>query len=269
LGCAFIISFREVFISTNLKFMAYLFYFGLPLFIGYLLGSIPFGYIVGKAYGIDLTKEGSGSTGTTNALRLIGKKAAFFVLLGDFLKGFLAPFAGILLLKYSFSIFLMTQAPELGAAPLVIALSELVHSQLKNLIPVAAILASLGALIGHVKSCWIGFKGGKAVATGVGTLFALDWRVGLITAIIWATIVFTTKYSSLGALIAVPLSPIIMFVFKRFYTPSVGFFDIWVYTGYCILGAIYIIYKHKANIGRLLNNTEPKIGQKKMETQSP
>ncbi len=203
----------------------------IAILIGYLMGSIPFGYIVGKAHGIDITKQGSGSTGTTNALRLLGKKAAILVLLGDFLKGFFAPFVAAFALKF------------LGQSE--IQMSFLVY-----------VLACLSALIGHVKSCWIGFKGGKAVATGVGTLFALDWRVGLITAIIWALTVYISKYSSLGALIAVPLSPIFMYYFK------IGNAGQWIYVGYCILGAAYIIYKHQANISRLLSGTEPKVGQK-------
>lgn len=215
-------------------FLSYLISFA----IGYLMGSIPFGYIIGKAHGLDLTKEGSGSTGTTNALRLIGKKAAFLVLLGDFLKGLLAPFL-------AFWALIFLKIPGVYSVALIY------------------VIACFGALIGHVKSCWIGFKGGKAVAAGVGTLYALDWRVGLITTIIWTTVVFISRYSSLGALVAVPLSPIIMFIFKKYFSPTLSSFNLSLYIGYCILGAIYIVYKHKANIGRLKNGTEPKIGQSK------
>lgn len=218
----------------------------IALVIGYLIGSIPFGYIVGKFHGIDITKEGSGSTGTTNALRLLGKKAAVLVLLGDFLKGYIAPFIAVWV-----SSFLLEHS-YLAISPKIIAPDT-------ELYPTVSVIACIGALIGHVKSCWIGFKGGKAVATGVGTLFALDWRVGLITAIIWGLTVYISKYSSLGALIAVPLSPIFMFLFKA------GSEGQWIYVGYCILGAVYIIYKHQANIQRLLNGIEPKVGQKKAE----
>jgi acyl phosphate:glycerol-3-phosphate acyltransferase len=233
-----------------------LLFFLFPVVIGYLLGSIPFGYIVGKVHGIDITAEGSGSTGTTNALRLMGKKAAFFVLLGDFSKGLLA--------------VLIT------SLAIIALLSESYKSDTLGLLQdpffaVAQVLAALSAIIGHSKSVWIGFKGGKSVATGVGTLLALDWRVGLVTACIWALTVYISKYSSLGALIAVPLSPIFMFVFKRYFSiyavtndaPVFGSFSVLIYVLYCFLGAIYIIYKHKANIGRLLAGTEPKVGQKK------
>lgn len=210
------------------------------LLIGYLVGSIPFGYIVGKMHGIDLTAEGSGSTGTTNALRLLGKKAAFAVLAGDFGKGVLASYVAFWLIK---------AIPALGETAL--SFQALIF-----------VLASLACLIGHSKSIWIGFKGGKSVAAGVGTLVALDWRVGLITALIWATIVFTSKFSSLGALIAVPLSPLTMYLVKTFLErQNSQSSSIWLYVGYCTLGAVYIIYKHKANIQRLLDGTEPKIGQ--------
>ena len=116
------------------------------------------------------------------------------------------------------------------------------------------IAASLGALIGHVKSCGISFKGGKAVTTVVGTLFALDWRVGLITAILWALIVFISKYSSWGGLIALSFSPIIMFIFK-FYFSNVRLFQVILYTLYCALCAIYIIYKHKTVSRPVIENT--------------
>ncbi len=221
--------------------MNYALPFFVPLAIGYLLGSIPFGYIVGKAHGIDLTAEGSGSTGTTNALRLLGKKAAFLVLLGDFGKGVLGP--------------ILAEKILLGLAPGF-------FSERLYLIALAQVIAAIAVLFGHSKSVWIGFKGGKSVASGVGTLFALDWRVGLLTAIVWATTVFTSKFSSLGALIAVPLSPIIMFVFKKFYSTSSDTIGIWIYVGYCLLGAAFIVWKHKANIERLMNGTEPKIGKK-------
>ena len=236
------------------------------LIIGYLIGSIPFGYIVGKFHGIDITKEGSGSTGTTNALRLLGKKAAILVLLGDFLKGFIAPYVAVYICQAILSlIMVMGMSGYSLKRAFFFALIDSYrllrfHDGMNEYTSISFfVVGSLGALIGHVKSCWIGFKGGKAVATGVGTLFALDWRVGLITAIIWALTVYISKYSSLGALIAVPLSPIFMFLFKA---GSVGQ---WIYVGYCILGAAYIIYKHQANIQRLLSGTEPKVGQAKVE----
>ncbi|MDX1920008.1 MAG: glycerol-3-phosphate 1-O-acyltransferase PlsY [Candidatus Caenarcaniphilales bacterium] len=225
--------------------MNYLIIFLVPLLVGYFMGALPFGYWAGKLKGIDLTKEGSGSTGTTNVLRLVGKKEAFFVLLGDFLKGVLAPIVS-----------------KLVVASLLVTSAE----NPSWMLPLVGVLASFAALLGHVKSCWIGFKGGKAVATGVGTMFGLDWRVGLVTAIIWGSTVVLSKYSSLGALVAVPLSPLTMYFFQSDYfkllpnSPLIT--QTLIYTAYCLVGAIYIVYKHRANIKRLIEGTEPKVGKK-------
>ena len=219
------------------------------LLCGYLLGSIPFGYLVGKSQGIDLTKEGSGSTGTTNVLRLIGKQEAIFVLLADFMKGLLAPVVFLLL----FVLF--------GQAASFLSLL-----QVKFSLPLLQVFACIGSLIGHVKSVWIGFKGGKAVATGVGTLFALDPLVGLITALIWGLTVYYSKYSSLGACLAVPISPLLMFslhyLLPIWQNKPVDLEKTLIFTVYCLIGAMYILYKHRANIQRLKSGTEPKIGQK-------
>ncbi|HEY9886551.1 MAG TPA: glycerol-3-phosphate acyltransferase, partial [Vampirovibrionales bacterium] len=182
---------------------------------------------------------------TTNVLRNVGKAAAIAVLLGDFFKGLLAPFAAITVLKLLIpaqALSVITTNPDL---------------------PLVSVLAAFFALLGHVKSCWIGFKGGKAVATGVGTIFALDWRVGLLTALIWVSIVYFSKISSLGALIAVPSSIVTMFIFQSLGQKLALNETLIIYTAYCTLGALYIIWKHSANIKRLIEGTEPKIGQKK------
>jgi acyl phosphate:glycerol-3-phosphate acyltransferase len=227
---------------TNLQFNTLILCLTAAGALGYLLGSIPFGYIAGKFKGIDLTKEGSGSTGTTNVLRMVGKKAAIAVLITDFVKGLLAPIiAQNIIAKF---------VPNLSP----------------SLLALIAVIAAFASLLGHVKSCWIGFKGGKAVACGVGTLFGLDWRVGLLTAIIWGSIVFLSKYSSLGALVAVPLSPASMYIFQtNFFKNSLiaeNNFKSIIYIAYCCLGAAYIVFKHRANITRLMNGSEPKIGKK-------
>lgn len=226
----------------------------LSALIGYLLGSLPIGYIIGKLHGHDLTKEGSGSTGTTNVLRIVGKVPAIIVLIGDFFKGVFAPIVSVFII------------------------SLLIKNNIVQDINYKALIAVTGAffcLLGHVKSCWIGFKGGKAVASGVGTLFGLNWIVGLAVALIWIITVALSKYSSLGALIAMPLSPTIMYLARNFSIYSLesyGKVDDYVYNiyktdttiliGYCAIGALYIVFKHKANIKRLLTGTEPKVGKK-------
>lgn len=225
----------------------------LSALIGYLLGSLPIGYIIGRLHGYDLTKEGSGSTGTTNVLRIVGKVPAIIVLIGDFFKGVLAPVVSVAIIG-------------------LLAQSNIIENiKYQSAI---AVIAAFFCLLGHVKSCWIGFKGGKAVASGVGTLFGLNWLVGLLVALIWITTVTVSKYSSLGALIAMPLAPTIMFIVRNFNTFALeptkveeATYNIYkgdttILIAYCAVGALYIIFKHQANIKRLLTGQEPKVGNK-------
>ena len=188
--------------------------------LAYMIGSIPTGYIVVKtAKGEDIRKIGSGSTGATNVKRVMGKKWFFIVLLADALKGALPV---ILAKTYA------TQYTELGLIP---------------------VIAAIAVIIGHSKSIFLKFSGGKSVASGVGTILALNWQIGLLIAAIWGTITYFSKYVSLGSIIALCVSPILMFLFKQPFA----------YVIYCLLGAIYITYLHRANIKRLLNGEENKV----------
>jgi glycerol-3-phosphate acyltransferase PlsY len=215
----------------------------ISLVMGYFLGSIPSGFIVGKLKGIDLTKEGSGSIGTTNTLRLLGKKAAAVVFLGDFFKGFLAVYLTGFLINYF----------QLSDSSFFITLCQ--------------IIAATASVFGHSKSLWINFKGGKSVATGVGVLFALDWMVAAIALATWIAVVYFSKISSLGALIAAPLVPVLMIISKIYFNPTFisnyGMGSFYLLTAYAFISSSYIVFLHKANIKRLIEGTEPKIGEKK------
>ena len=192
----------------------------LVILISYLTGSIPTGYIIVKAKtGDDLTKLGSGSTGATNVKRVLGKKWFFIVLLLDALKGALP----VILATY-----FTTFASDIGLMP---------------------VIASVMVLIGHSKSIFLKFKGGKSVASGVGTILALNWAVGLIIAAIWACITYFSKYVSVGSIIALSISPFVMYYFK---SPI-------AYVVYCAVGALYIIWLHRENIKRLINGVENKV----------
>ena len=187
------------------------------ILIGYFSGSIPTGYWLGRLKGIDLTKIGSGSTGATNVLRKLGKWPALITLLVDVLKGFL---------------------------PICFALKF-------NLSPGLVVAVAVFCIIGHSKSIFLNFKGGKSSATSLGILIAISWKVALITFSIWLIIVFVSKYSSLGSIIAVPLAPIWMYLFHK---PK-------LYILFVVFAAVYIVLiRHKENIQRLLKGTEPKIG---------
>ena len=192
----------------------------LTLIFAYIIGSIPTGYLIVKAKtGQDIRTVGSGSTGATNVKRVLGKKWFFTVMLLDALKGALP----VVLAK-----LFVTTGAGYGLAP---------------------VIAAIAVIIGHSKSCFLGFKGGKSVASGVGTILALNWAVGLIIAAIWGVITYTTKYVSVGSMIALIISPFLMYFF---HSPI-------AYIGYCALGAIYIVYLHRENIKRLLNGNENKV----------
>ena len=188
--------------------------------IAYLIGSIPTGYIIVKAFtGQDIRQVGSGSTGATNVKRVMGKKWFFIVMLLDALKG-------------ATPVLLATFIPYL-------------HSNSG----ITAVLAAAFVLIGHSKSIFLGFTGGKSVASGVGTILALCWQVGLCIAVIWAIITYLSRYVSLGSIIALTISPLLMYLFKQ---PI-------AYIIYCIIGAIYVIYLHRENIKRLIAGNENKV----------
>lgn len=193
---------------------------GLTLVIAYIIGAIPTGYLIVKTKtGDDIRTIGSGSTGATNVKRVLGKKWFFITLLLDAFK---------------------------GALPVVLAKVFVSAGVSWGLAPV---IAAVAVIIGHSKSCFLGFKGGKSVASGVGTILALDWMVGAVIALVWAIITYTTKYVSVGSIIALLISPFLMYLFKA---PI-------AYICYCALGAIYIVYLHRENIKRLIAGNENKV----------
>ena len=192
----------------------------LTLCVSYIIGSIPTGYLIVKSKtGQDIRNIGSGSTGATNVKRVLGKKWFFIVMILDAIKGAIP----VVLAK-----FLVSSGSAIGLAP---------------------VLAAIGVIIGHSKSIFLGFKGGKSVASGVGTILALNLAAGAIIAVIWGIITYFTKYVSVGSIIALLLSPFIMY----FLGSPVA------YVSYCALGAIYIVYLHRENIFRLIKGNENKV----------
>lgn len=188
--------------------------------IAYLIGSIPTGYLIVKIKkNEDIRNIGSGSTGATNVKRVLGKKWFFIVMFLDAIKGAVP----VLLSNY-----FVTKYFSIGLAP---------------------VLSAIAVLLGHSKPVFLNFKGGKSVASGVGTILALCFPVGIIIAIIWSIITYISKYVSLGSIIALALSPVLMYLFKQ---PI-------AYTVYCSLGALYIIWLHRENIVRLINGNENKV----------
>ncbi|WP_269625415.1 glycerol-3-phosphate 1-O-acyltransferase PlsY [Prochlorococcus marinus] len=194
----------------------------LILFLGYLFGSFPSGYLAGRiTKGIDIRSLGSGSTGATNVLRHIGKRAAITVFLVDVLKGVVS----ILLAKY----FLLNDSWQVAIG--------------------------LSTLIGHIWPVWLNWKGGKAVATGLGVFLGLSWQVGLATLGIFILIITLFRIVSLASVCAALALPLIMFISFNNSIISLPFLLI------SILAMTLVIWRHRENIARLFKGKEPKIGQ--------
>ena len=207
---------------------------GAILVLAYLLGSIPIGYIAVKLLkGIDIRSVGSGSTGATNVLRTLGKGPGVFVLVVDCLKGVLA----IALVYW----FCQNVAQNLQPATLNPQLWE----------PWIVTFAGLAALLGHSKSIFLGFTGGKSVATGLGILLAMNWVLGLATAGVFAVVVASTRIVSLSSICGAIAVSVFMILLHQ---PL-------PYVLFAITGGVYVILRHRSNIQRLLAGTEPKIGQ--------
>jgi glycerol-3-phosphate acyltransferase PlsY len=193
--------------------------------LGYLLGSLNTGVIVGKIYGKDIRSHGSKNAGLTNTLRVLGKSAAVFVFAGDILKGIVACLVGLYLGVYVYS-------------------GEAIDC-------VSLLAAGAGAVMGHNWPVYFGFKGGKGALTAAAVMFMVDWVMALICLGFFVILVASTRYVSLSTICATMLFVAISFI------PVFGntvYFNI-----FSFLMAFMIIYKHKENVRRLLSGTENKL----------
>ncbi len=193
------------------------------LLLGYLLGSIPFGLILTRVAGLgDIREIGSGNIGATNVLRTGNKGLAALTLLLDGLKGT----AAVVLARYV--------APAAGDIGVLIG-----------------VIGGVAAFLGHIFPVWLGFNGGKGVATYIGVLLGVYWPAGVLFIAFWLVTAYLTRFSSLSALLASVLAPVAMLLA---HVPGAIIM---------LLMSALLIYKHRANIERLMAGTEPKIGQKK------
>ncbi|PZO44538.1 MAG: acyl-phosphate glycerol 3-phosphate acyltransferase [Pseudanabaena frigida] len=200
----------------------------LLLVIAYLLGSFPTGYLVGRMAGIDIREHGSGSTGATNVWRNVGRVAGISVFAIDFSKGAAA-------------IYLMQQANWLQKN---LSLTS-ANSAIENL-SLFVIGAGMLALIGHSRPVWLGFKGGKSVATGVGILFMLNWTVAIAAFSVWLATMAIWRTVSISSISAATAAPILMWALQG----NV------IYSSFVTVGCIFVIWLHRSNIERILNGTE-------------
>ena len=198
------------------------------ILVSYLIGSIPFGYLIvrGKV-GDDVRRSGSGGTGATNVSRRAGKAAGVFTLVLDALKGVIA--------------VLVARALFPGVGPYVDWL---------------AAAAGIAAIVGHIFPVWLGFRGGKGVATGVGVFFVLAPVALLCAGVLFVAIVALTRYVSLGSIVAAVTIPLFVWLQAVFVEPVA---DLRPLLAAAITGAALILFAHRGNIGRLARGTESQI----------
>ena len=187
----------------------------------FLVGSFPTGYLVARAYGVDIRQVGSGNIGATNVLRSVNRWAGRGVFVVDMLKGFLPPLLAPVLLPQ----------PD--------------HS-------VTQVIACFFAILGHNYTPWLGFRGGKGVATAAGGFLAICCPALLVAAAVWLAVFFLSHYVSLASIVAVAALPFLVF----------GFSNNWIFTAFATLVAVVTILRHKPNIQRLLAGTEHKFTRK-------
>nr|WP_307989470.1 glycerol-3-phosphate 1-O-acyltransferase PlsY [uncultured Niameybacter sp.] len=197
----------------------------IALGLGYLLGGIQTAILYGRFKGIDIRNHGSGNAGATNTLRVLGKKAAFIVFLGDVLKAVLA-----------------------------VVIAKLLFPQVSLL---AGLYAGVGAILGHSYPLFFKFKGGKGIAVTVGSIYFIDIRIALIVTIIFLVCAYFTRIVSMSSLLLTGFIPILLFIFYKGNPHIVEIVALGV-----VIAAI-TAFRHKANIERLLNGTEAKLGSKK------
>jgi glycerol-3-phosphate acyltransferase PlsY len=199
--------------------------------ISYLIGSVPAGYLAGRVGGIDIRKVGSGNIGATNVLRVLGKRYGYPVFLFDFAKGTAAVEISILIFKSTH------------------------HAEVSR--ELCAILAGVSSVIGHSYPVWLGFKGGKGVATSFGVVFGLIPLAALIAVLVWLITFGTTRYvsvASMTAAIALPITVLVMLYVKLLSGLTLLLFSI------CL--AAIVIWRHRSNLSRLMSGTEPRFERK-------
>jgi glycerol-3-phosphate acyltransferase PlsY len=190
---------------------------------GYLIGSIPCGYLLGRLKGVDLLQTGSGNIGATNAFRVLGRPLGFVVFFCDIAKGFIPALIG------------NGFGPMWGVAGL------------------AGVATGLAAVVGHNWSVYLAFRGGRGAATGAGVVLALMPRVIALSLILWALIIILTGYVSLASVIATLSVPAFALIFRLTWNVQ------WVYFIYVVPAATMIILRHLPNMRRLWNGTEPRM----------
>ncbi|HST29759.1 MAG TPA: glycerol-3-phosphate 1-O-acyltransferase PlsY [Chthoniobacterales bacterium] len=199
--------------------------------IAYLIGSFPSGYIAGRIRGIDIRKVGSGNPGATNVTRVLGKRFGYPVFVTDFLKG-LVP---VLLAR---ALAHRCQFDPIGT-------------------DFCVALSGIFSVLGHSYPLWLGFKGGKGVATSLGVIFGISWIAALIMCAVWVAVFKTTRYvsiASIAAAIALPVAMITLLSLHQLRSTVLVYFSLFL--------AAIVVIRHRSNMSRLLSGTEPRFSRK-------
>jgi len=202
------------------------------IFIAYVCGSLPFGYWAGRLKGIDIRKHGSGNIGATNVIRVLGKKTGVPVFILDMLKGFLPTWGADQWMQHA------------GATD--------------NVATLVAVLCAVAAVLGHMFTFWLGFKGGKGVATSAGVLLGLAPLSLVVGLVVWLIVFYTSRYvalASIGAAMAIPVSMTLFMTLQHRWN--------WVLLGLGLVMGVLVVVRHRSNIARLFAGTEKGFAKKK------
>ena len=205
--------------------------FAVVVLASYLLGSIPFGYLAGRMAGIDIRNCGSGNVGATNVIRTLGKSYGYPVFALDFLKG-------------------------LGAVKVSILIATRMQSEW-NPPEMFGIVAAISSVLGHSFPVWLGFKGGKGVATSAGALFGLAPVAALVGVAIWIVTFWLTRYVSVASIAAAAALPFVILI-TTWLSRTTG--KLLFYSSVCL--AVVVIWRHRSNLSRLIHGTEPRFNRK-------
>jgi glycerol-3-phosphate acyltransferase PlsY len=226
---------------------------GLIVMISYLLGSIPFGYIAGRMHGMDIREHGSGNIGATNVMRVLGKKPGYTVFACDTLKGLLAVIAGKYIADHHSLTVSEAQTVYHGVA------HSIIHTTYFVSLPesIGAISAAIACIIGHNFPVWLGFKGGKGMATSAGVLIGMMPETAMGCMAVWAAVFFATRYvslASIAAAVALPVITMLLLLTGQLYG--------WPYFYFAVAACLLAVWRHRSNIVRLLNGTESRFVKK-------
>jgi glycerol-3-phosphate acyltransferase PlsY len=227
--------------------------------LGYLLGSIPTGHIVGRCYGIDIRSHGSGNIGATNVARVLGKKPGLLVFVCDTSKGFVA-------VHLAYALVWATYVPgangllfyghhTFGHDPSIFPPNTILESIIRApwYDSSTAVLAAIACILGHNFPIWLGFRGGKGIATTTGVLLGLMPAAVGISAVVWAAVFFALRYVSLASLIAALTLPVTVGLLWWDGRANIALF--W----FSVAAMALAFWRHRANIQRLLAGTEPRF----------